>query len=65
MIYIYIYIYIYDGKGNNNHTMRLSILFPSSAPWIIFGTSFQSSQHTGNVLPVLTHAGNVILLKNV
>jgi hypothetical protein len=30
--------------------MRLSFIFPSSAPWIIFGTSFQSSQHTEDVV---------------
>jgi len=30
--------------------MRLSIIFPFPAPGIIFGTSFQSSQHTEEVV---------------
>jgi len=30
--------------------MRLSIILPSSAPWKIFGTSFQSSQHIADVV---------------
>ena len=39
-----------DGKGNKNYTVRLSIIFPSAAPWLIFGTTFQSSQHTADVV---------------
>jgi hypothetical protein len=30
--------------------MRLSFIYPSSAPRIIFGSSFQASQHTGDVV---------------
>jgi hypothetical protein len=30
--------------------MRLSFIFLPSAPWKIFGTPFQSSQHTGDVV---------------
>jgi len=30
--------------------MRLSSSFPSYAPWIMFGTSFHSSKHTGEVV---------------
>jgi hypothetical protein len=32
--------------------MRLSFFFPSSAHWKIIGTSFQSSQHTADVVPL-------------